>query len=199
MRTLTTVLAVFALCAPAAIQAQGRGHKGDSPALYDGDDHGRGRGHLKARGRGHQKHHDALRRSGQADDDERRGDLCLDRNRDGFCDDRRRREGGYCVDGDRDGRCDYRASPIRSARTLPRMTTVGLLDQRRRSIEQERWLGHASVFGRYTDQNRDGVPERIIWLNRTGRVLQVWADDDRNGRADRVSVYEGGRLVRVVR
>lgn len=109
-----------------------------------------------------------------------------------------------CDDRDRNGRCDAGRYPrsgtsTRVPRTLPEMISVVLVENGRRSREQERWLGRADVVGRYTDANRDGRPERIIWRDRAGQVVQLWHDDNHDGRADHVAMYRNGRVVRVVR
>jgi len=187
--------------------------KGDSDQDSDSDranggrhDNGRhlggerGRGHAKGRGRGHDNHdHDVARRD----------------------------SGSRCVDADRDGRCDFRAdsswTPVRvpplpplpspsttpsaprtertrtSRRPMPEMVPVTMIEQKRATRDQQQWLGAASVSGRYVDADRNGVPERITWLDQAGLPKQVWRDDDRNGRANSVALYERGRLTHMIR
>lgn len=88
-----------------------------------------------------------------------------------------------------------RVSDDPDARLLPAMT--------RGSREQVRWFDRADAVTRYaapaSATGRSGGPHRITWLDRSGRVVQVWQDDDRDGRADRVTIYENGRVVRVLR
>jgi hypothetical protein len=82
-----------------------------------------------------------------------------------------------CVDRNRDGRCDT----IGGARSLPDM------------------LGRSDVRARIVDADRNRVAERVSWYDSAGRLVQVWLDADRDGRADAVRLYERGRLVREVR
>jgi hypothetical protein len=60
------------------------------------------------------------------------------------------------------------------------------------------WLGTYDVRVRYTDRNRDGRVESATWLSPSGTVMQVWQDVNNDGRADRVRLYERGRLVRTI-
>lgn len=147
-------------------------------------------------------------RGGRYDDRRRDSHWCLDRNRDGWCDSAQgrydpRRESDYCIDRNRDGHCDnlYGGYDPRRGGTmsLPQMISVVLLEQRRFTVEQIRWLGDERLAPRWTDANRDGVPERIAWHDAAGRLLQVWVDTSRNGRADLVELHRDGRLVEVVR
>ena len=131
-------------------------------------------------------------------DDECRRDR--DRARDRW-DDRNDRD-DWCRDANRDGRCDARNGgydPRDRNRTLPEMISTILLESGRRSAEQTRWLGSQRVTARFVDANRNRVPERITWLDSAGRVLQVWADSNRDGRADLVEVWRDGRRVQVIR
>ena len=117
------------------------------------------------------------------------------RDRDARADDRR-------DDWERDEQWERerrdRRHPVGVPRTLPEMISVVVLGDGRRSAEQERWLGAADVVGRYSDADRDGQPERIVWRDRSGRLLQEWRDANRDGRADRVTLYRDGRVARVI-
>jgi hypothetical protein len=42
------------------------------------------------------------------------------------------------------------------------------------------------AIGETVDANGDGVPEQATWYDPNGTVLQVWRDEDRDGRADSV-------------
>ena len=110
---------------------------------------------------------------------------------------------GWCRDANRDGRCDVRNGdgydPRDRNRTLPEMISTILLESGRRTSDQTRWLGSQRVTARFVDANRNRVPERITWLDSAGRVLQVWADSNRDGRADLVEVWRDGRRVQVIR
>jgi hypothetical protein len=48
------------------------------------------------------------------------------------------------------------------------------------------------------DADHDGTPERLTWVDAAGSVLQVWVDANRDGRADAVRLYRGGKLYDVV-
>ena len=125
---------------------------------------------------------------------------CLDRDRDGWCDDPRYGP-PVCRDTDRDGRCDdypaYAAAPFASA--LPDMRAAADVQRGRGSRTALQWLGTAEVRVRTTDLRRTGVPSRAMWLDATsGELLQVWTDRDGDGIADRVEVFRGGRRVKLI-
>jgi hypothetical protein len=111
---------------------------------------------------------------------------------------RGQQNGQTCVDVNRDGRCD----PIRGGTqypvTLPDMLGAVLFGQGRRTDDVSRWLGAGRYQVRYVDQNRDRRPERATWMDAAGTLLQVWVDTNRDGRADAVNLYEGGRIVRTI-
>lgn len=100
-----------------------------------------------------------------------------------------RPDGGDGSGERRDDR-SHRSTGDRDARLLPTMT--------RGVREQVRWFGRSDVVSRSSAPGRSGGPERITWLDRAGCVVQVWQDDNHDGRADRVTVYENGRVVRVL-
>lgn len=121
-----------------------------------------------------------------------------------------------CVDNDRDGWCDYYPG-TRSGNTprtgggstpvdrgqypsqLPAMTGATLIKVGVRTVDVRNWLGTGTLRSETVDGNGDGVPERATWYDGQGTVLQVWRDDDRDGRADSVEVYRNGQRVDVVR
>lgn len=117
------------------------------------------------------------------DDGDRRGDWCLDRNHDGRC------------DGDRGRVYD----PRDRTQTLPEMIGTIFLEQNRPTAEQRRWVGEQRVTARFSDADRNRVPERITWFDTADRVVQVWIDSNRDGRADAVELYRDGRRVRTIR
>lgn len=196
--------------------ANGRVIYGDAGGGYDDDRRGKGKGKHKD-GRRDDRDTDSDRDSDRDTDrrtDRRTDDRCLDRDRDGRCD--------FRADSARIPGTGTkiplplpapRTEPTRSPgttvptvprvesgrRALPEMVPVTMIEQRRRTRDQERWLGAGDVAGRYVDADQNGVPERITWLDRAGMVRQVWRDDDRNGRANSVAVYERGRLTQMVR
>ena len=145
-------------------------------AEYRGDEY-RGKG-KKGKGRGNGRY---------ADQGARRDDR-YDRDDDRY-DDRNDRAGRYPD-------TTYRA---RFPRTLPEMIAARSTRGGLRTTEQRRWLGRDDALARATDVNRDGRPDRIVWRDRTGGTVQAWHDDDRDGHADRVVIYRGGRVERVIR
>jgi hypothetical protein len=138
---------------------------------------------------------------------DRRGDNCIDINRDGRCDfgtgrsdnrrsdnrrsDRRRDD---CIDNNRDGRCDFGLSRGRGG--LPDMISAVMASRGQRSAA-DRWLPRGIRNVRFLDRDRNRVPERATFLDGAGRIAQVWLDNNRDGRADRIQFYQAGRLVRV--
>lgn len=120
---------------------------------------------------------------------------CVDRDRNGRCD-YVGASSDYCLDRNHDGRCDYTYGG--GYGQLPDMVRGMLIDRGLRTTDQRRWLGNADVRGRYTDWDRNGIPERINWLDGAGRLVQQWVDGNRDGQADLVRLYRAGELVRVV-
>ena len=129
-------------------------------------------------------------------DDDDRWDR--DRDDDDDDDDRRTRDSRWpsrdCIDRDRDGRCDAAGAGA----SLPEMIGI-VLGGGPRTGEQARWLGRRDLRARIVDADRDRVAERVSWYDSSGRLVQAWLDANRDGRADAVRFYEGGRLVREVR
>jgi hypothetical protein len=123
-------------------------------------------------------------------------DICEDLNRDGRCDDAQR-GGTVCVDRDRDGVCDDAYGAAGGA-ALPEMISAVLATRGERTPDVIRWIGDQDVTVRYTDADRDGVPERATWLDQQGGLVQVWTDRARTGRATRVEFFRDGRRVRVI-
>lgn len=118
--------------------------------------------------------------------------------------DRDRRD---CERDRRRGDCDYYPAdrfpdryPDRDGypRSLPEMVW-GVIFGRGLAVDEIRqWVGSDAVRPRVEDADRNGTPEVVTWYDTTGRIMQRWIDDDRDGRADRVAYYDGGRVVRVV-
>lgn len=141
-----------------------------------------------------------------------------DRDRDGRYEDRRdsgrtggvwggqapRRDGSGtqqgCTDKNKDGRCDALGTVARTAgvnlpATMPEMISTVALRKRDRTAAQTRWLGTSAVRATYVDRDGNRVPERIVWSDASGQVVQKWIDGNRDGRADYVEVWRSGRLV----
>jgi hypothetical protein len=128
----------------------------------------------------------------------RNSNVCLDRDGDGWCDDARYGP-PTCLDLDRDGRCDdLPDASLAYPQTLPSMRSAADVVGGRGSAEVARWLGTNELTPRLTDLNRDGLPERVMWLDADGALMQVWSDRDRDGRADRIEIYRGGRRVKLI-
>jgi len=130
-----------------------------------------------------------------------------------------------CVDHDRNGWCDYHPEMRSGVRTadnphhggtppnsgggtidrgqypsqLPAMTGASLIRVGVRTVDVQNWLGRGSLRSETVDANGDGVPEVATWYDANGVVLQVWRDDDRDGRADSVEIYRNGQPVQVIR
>ncbi len=102
--------------------------------------------------------------------------------------------GTPCVDRNRDGYCDSVGG-----RALPLMSRTSTLARSQRTAAERQWLGDARMVARYTDRDRNGVPEEILWYDQRGALLQRWQDSNRDGRADEVAFYRDGRVSNVMR
>ena len=98
-------------------------------------------------------------------------------------------------------RRDHRRYPRRRDYpvALPQMTWGVSFGRGVAVVEVRRWIAVSRPRTRMVDANRDGRPELIIWYDAGGREVQRWLDDDHDGRADRVAVYEGGKMLLVIR
>lgn len=101
--------------------------------------------------------------------------------------------GRFCVDRNRDGYCD------RSSLTLPEMASAVLVNRGRRDGRWSRWIPANVRNARWVDQDRNGVPERAAFYDARGRMLQMWHDMNRDGRADLVQFIRNGRVIRSFR
>ena len=92
------------------------------------------------------------------------------------------------------------AGEIAGRGSFPDMMAGVQAQEGRRTDDVARWLGGigAQATPRLADLDGDGVPERALWFDGAGQLVQVWTDRDRDGRADRVELFESGRRERVV-
>jgi len=86
----------------------------------------------------------------------------------------------------------------RWSQRLPEMQAAILYQRGERSKQLNRWVGERDLRVEAVDMDNNGRPERATWLNRSGKVLQVWTDQNRDGRADRLAFYDNGKLYRVI-
>ena len=126
------------------------------------------------------------------DDDDRRYD---DGGRDD--DDRRRDDDDHREDGRR--RDDRRAPDRVYPQTLPEMVWGVVFGRGERQSEVRQWVGGTPMRATITDVDGDGRPEAVTWTDAAGRMVQRWTDADRDGKADRVTLYRDSKVVRVIR
>ncbi len=106
---------------------------------------------------------------------------------------------GFCFDRDRDGRCDEPwMSADRIPQTLPEMASAVALRRGVPSYDVERWLQRSDAQARITDRDGDGIPERVTWIDGSGRIVQIWTDRNGDGIADRVELFRDGLPVQVI-
>ena len=152
-----------------------------------------------ARGGGRVIYAEASRRDERARDDRARDDG----RRDQDCDEKDRRKGECGSDRGRDGdrypNRDGDRYPDRTyPRTLPEMVWGVVFGRGERRNEVRQWVGGEPVRPTYTDVDRNGIPEAVTWTDSDGRIVQRWIDDNRDGRADRVALYQDNKILRVI-
>ena len=116
----------------------------------------------------------------------------------GFADDDRRGRRGddRCATAQvGDEECDDIA--LRPPGAWPQMRAAVALSRGSRTDDVRRWLGDRAASVRYDDRDRNGRPERAMWYDRGGQLVQEWDDLDRDGVADVIRLYRDGKLVRV--
>jgi hypothetical protein len=86
---------------------------------------------------------------------------------------------------------------LRRPGTWPQMLAAVALARGSRSDDVRRWLGDRVTSVRYEDRDRNGRPERAMWYDRGGQLMQEWIDSDRDGVADTIRLYRDGKLMRV--
>ena len=202
----TAALIAFAVLASVA-EAQGRGHKagkvppGHLPPAglcrvwYDGVPPGhqpRATSCANARYEAARSGGRVIYGGGSRDDRDDRYD------RDRYPDDRYPRDqypdGRYPDARYPDGRYPVEQYPM----TLPEMIGAVIFGRGLPVRYVESWLGRDVARATYRDVDRNGYPEVVTWYDRRGNLMQQWMDRDRDGRADRIAVYRGGRVVRVI-
>src|SRR6476469_4131921 len=136
---------------------------------------------------------------------------CVDNNRDGWCDyhpelrsgvrtgdnthhDYPGSHGGY-PGNNGGGTIDRGQYPSQ----MPAMTGASLIRVGVRTVDVQNWLGRGSLRAEPEDAQGDGVPEVATWYDGSGAIVQVWRDDNRDGRADYVEIYRNGQRVQVIR
>lgn len=115
------------------------------------------------------------------------------------CEERRRN--GECVrwERERDER-DRRDRDNRGYGSFPRMASaLALRNGRGVPGDARRWLGRGPFRVELVNRDRDAVPEMAVIHSRRSNEKQIWYDRDNDGRADRITFYRNGRLVRDVR
>ena len=60
------------------------------------------------------------------------------------------------------------------------------------------WIGSGRMSASLANMNRFGVPQIVTWYDADGQIVQRWMDDNRDGRADRVTIYRNGRAIQTV-
>ena len=95
---------------------------------------------------------------------------------------------------DRRGRDAQGVQTVTASQTLPDMMGAVLYGQGRRTADVRRWLGSSNFTPRFTP--RDGkAQDRVSWVDANGQVVQVWIDNNDDGQADIVELYQRGKLV----
>jgi hypothetical protein len=140
------------------------------------------------------------RRSGEIDDRVQRNDFRgkkPKKSKSDADDDRRGRRGDdRCVNAQiGDDECDDVG--VRRPGTWPQMLAAVALSRGSRTDDVRRWLGDRATTVRYDDRDRNGRPERALWYDRAGQLVQEWVDADRDGVADTIRLYRDGKLMRV--
>jgi hypothetical protein len=79
---------------------------------------------------------------------------------------------------------------------MPSMRAAILWSEGQYPAEMQRWFGAQPVSPRFQMPTRGGSPDRIQWVDADNRVVQIWLDRDRDGRADRIDVFgrDGARI-----
>jgi len=115
------------------------------------------------------------------------------------CEERKRN--GECArwERERDDR-DRRDRDNRAYGAFPRMASaLALRNGRGVPGDARRWLGNGPFRVELVNRDRDAVPEMAVIHSRRSNEKQIWYDRNNDGRADRITFYRNGRLVRDVK
>jgi len=83
--------------------------------------------------------------------------------------------------------------------TLPDMTWGAAFGSGQHRDDVRRWVGTTAVRPQLIDVAPNGVPALVVWYDSRGTTVQRWIDDNRDGRADRVELFQNGQSVGVIR
>ena len=136
---------------------------------------------------------------------------CIDNNRDGWCDyhpevhsgvrtrdsSHHNQPGSHGGDPGNNGGGTIDRGQYPSQ--MPAMTGASLIRVGVRTVDVQNWLGRGSLRSETVDANGDGVPEVATWYDGSGNIVQVWRDENGDGRADYVEIYRNGQRVQVIR
>ena len=141
---------------------------------------------------------------------DRRGNEADDRGQSGkdFRGKKPKKSKGFAEEDRRDRRGDDRCANaqigdeecddvVQRPGTWPQMLAAVALARGNRTDDVRRWLGDRAASVRYDDRDRNGRPERAMWYDRSGQLVQEWVDSDRDGVADTIRLYRDGKLMRV--
>ncbi len=223
VRVFFVLFSLLVLAAPAS--AQGRGKKHEHEKKHEHDRRERGsererdkraesedddddRDERKARHDDDDDDRDERKARHDDDDDDRdenrkversgRRDHDEDEDEDDDDDDRRiTRNGSGCTDRNGNDVCGI--SNGRIPATLPEMINAVMISRGQLTPLGSRWVGRGGLTPRFTSVPASRSPSRVTWLDANGRVSQLWLDRNRDGRADVVSLYRAGRLVKTIR
>ena len=95
---------------------------------------------------------------------------------------------------ERRGRDAQGVQTITSTQPLPEMMGGVQYAKGQRPPDARRWLGTSNFTPRFTDR-AGRAPERVTWVDSNGQVMQVWIDNNNDGQADIVELYQRGKLV----
>ncbi|MBA3645000.1 MAG: hypothetical protein H0W63_02360 [Gemmatimonadaceae bacterium] len=202
LRALFVLFSLVVLAAPAGAQRRGHGHEGEkrrggiSESDRRGDD-------------GERDEHESRKvrdddGDDEDDDDERSGVLG---NRRGHDDDDADDEDDDDDDDNDGGRASRTGCTVSNGcdvigrtmpNTLPEMINAVLVSRGQLTQSGRSWLGGGNFSPRFS-RSSTAAPARVTWVDRKHNVSQQWLDTNRDGRADIVRFYRGGRLIRTVR